>query len=89
VRFSSFLIGDSGLRGVDMLVETPPRLIGRRVSASSMQLDHVAILHPMVGSDMLTIEPGSSPNARIAQSAHEVRMHSTGNVLDGLSVPKG
>src|SRR5262245_57921497 len=59
-----------------------------RLSASAVQLDHVAILDAMIASDMLPIEAGFPPHARVAQRAREVHMHQPSDVLDSLPPPK-
>ena len=50
-----------------------------------MQLDHVAVLYRMLTPHLLSIESGSTPDARVPERAREVFVHEPRDVLHGLA----
>src|SRR5512137_2015492 len=52
---------------------------------SRMQLAHVAILDRMLTPDLLSVESGCTPYARVPERAREVLVHEPSNVLHRLA----
>ena len=53
---------------------------------SGVQFDDVAVLELVLASDVLAVEAGLAPHARIAERAREIAVHEVGDVFDGLPV---
>src|SRR5262245_23849364 len=59
---------------------------GRSASLSCVDLDHVAVLQSMLAPDVLSVESGLAPHARVLERARKVFVHEPSNVLHRLTV---
>jgi len=64
------------------------RFYGKRVG-SGVQFHDVAGRERMLAPDLLSVESGRTPDARVTERAREVFVHEPRDVLHGLASPKG